>query len=250
MTFLPDIAARMAMHAPTERSRVMRELKYALKQTLPVFCGYMVLGIAFGLSMHEAGYNWLWSVLSSTVVFAGSLQFTLIGMMNGSLLDVAVTSLSVNCRMLFYGLSLIERFRPLKKSKLYAIFALSDETYSLLCGAATPAGLSDKKVVFLTCLLDQLYWILGSAVGGLMGQALPFDMTGIDFAMTALFTVIFVERWQASNSRLPAFIGLAYALISLFVFGPSNFLLPALIAIVFTLFLLRDIIENKEEEIV
>ena len=228
----------------------MREFRYALKQTLPVFCGYMVLGIAFGLSMHEAGYNWLWSMLSSTVVFAGSLQFTLIGMLGGNLLDVAITSLSVNCRMLFYGISLIERFRPLKKSKLYAMFALSDETYSLLCGAQTPEGLSDKKVVLWMSLLDQSYWILGSAIGGLMGQALPFDMTGVDFAMTALFTVIFVERWQASKSRLPAFIGLGYALLSLLVFGPANFLLPALIAIVFTLFLLRDIIENKEEKAV
>ena len=213
----------------------MREFRYALKQTLPVFCGYMVLGIAFGLSMHEAGYNWLWSMLSSTVVFAGSLQFTLIGMLGGNLLDVAITSLSVNCRMLFYGISLIERFRPLKKSKLYAMFALSDETYSLLCGAQTPEGLSDKKVVLWMSLLDQSYWILGSAIGGLMGQALPFDMTGVDFAMTALFIV---------------FIGLGYALLSLLVFGPANFLLPALIAIVFTLFLLRDVIENKEEKAV
>lgn len=224
----------------------MREFKYALRQTLPVFFGYMVLGIAFGLSMYEAGYNWLWSALSSTVVFAGSLQFALIGLMNGSLLDVAVASLSINCRMLFYGLSLIERFRPLKRSRLYAIFALSDETYSLLCGTATPKGLSDRKVIFFTSLLDQGYWILGSIVGGLLGQALPFDLTGVDFAMTALFTIIFIERWQAARCRLPAFIALGYALLSLLIFGPAHFLLPALIAIVFTLFLLRNIIEKKE----
>lgn len=225
----------------------MREFKYALKQTLPVFCGYMVLGIAFGLSMHQAGYSWVWSVLSSTIVFAGSLQFTLIGMLGSSLLDVAITALSINCRMMFYGLSLIERFRPLKKSKPYAILALSDETYSLLCGAETPQGLSDKKVILFTGLLDHLYWILGSAAGSLMGQALPFDLTGVDFAMTALFTVLFVERWRASKTPIPACIGFVYALISLLIFGTEHFLLPALVAIVLTLFLLRDFITQKEE---
>lgn len=226
----------------------MRELRYALKQTLPVLCGYVVLGIAYGLSMHEAGYNWPWTLLISICVFAGSSQFALIGMLGGNILSAAITVLSINSRMLFYGISLIERFRPLKKgSKFYAIFSLSDETYSLLCGAKTPDHLDDKKVVVLMGLLDQSYWVLGSLIGALLGQALPFDMTGVDFAMTALFTVIFVEQWLSAKSKLPAIIGLGFALISLLILGPQNFLLPALIAIVLTLFLLRNQITRREE---
>lgn len=225
----------------------MRELRYALKQTLPVFCGYMVLGIAYGLSMHEAGYNFLWSVIISIFVFAGSAQFALIGLLGGDVISAAITVLSINSRMLFYGISLIERFRPLKKSsKFYAIFSLSDETYSLLCGAKTPGHLDDKKVILLTGLLDQGYWVLGSLIGGLLGHALPFDMTGVDFAMTALFTVIFVEQWLGAKSKLPALIGLSFALLSLMLFGAQNFLLPALIAIVLSLFLLRNQITRKE----
>ena len=225
----------------------MRELRYALKQTLPVLCGYLVLGIAYGLSMHEAGYGFIWSVVISILVYAGSAQFALIGLLSGDILSAAVTVLSINSRMLFYGISLIERFRPLKNSqKLYAIFSLSDETYSLLCGAKTPEHLNDKKVVLLTGLLDQIYWILGSLIGGLLGRALPFDMTGVDFAMTALFTVIFVEQWLSAKSKLPALIGLSFALISLLLFGAQHFLLPALIAIVLSLFLLRSRIEPQE----
>lgn len=226
----------------------MQELRYALKQTLPVLCGYMVLGIAYGLSMHEAGYAWYWSTLISITVFAGSAQFALIGMLGGNILSAAVTVLSINSRMLFYGISLIERFRPLNQgSRFYAIFSLSDETYSLLCGGKTPEHLSDKKVVLLTGLLDQSYWVLGSLIGGLLGQALPFSTAGVDFAMTALFTVIFVEQWLNTKSKLPALIGLFFALLSLFIFGPQKFLLPALIAIVLTLFLLRSQITGKEE---
>lgn len=226
----------------------MRELRYALKQTLPVLCGYMVLGIAYGLSMHEAGYAWYWSTLISIFVFAGSAQFALIGLLGGNILSAAITVLSINSRMLFYGISLIDRFRPLKKtSHFYAVFSLSDETYSLLCGGKTPEHLDDKKVVFLTGLLDQSYWVLGSLIGGLLGQALPFDMTGVDFAMTALFTVIFVEQWLSAKSKLPALIGLCFALVSLLIFGAQRFLLPALIAIVLALFLLRNQITRKEE---
>lgn len=226
----------------------MRELRYALKQTLPVLCGYMVLGIAYGLSMHEAGYAWYWSVLISILVYAGSAQFALIGLLGGSIFSAAATVLSINSRMLFYGISLIERFLPLKKrQKAYAIFSLSDETYSLLCGGKTPAHLDDKKVVMLMGLLDQGYWVLGSLIGGILGHALPFDMTGVDFAMTALFTVIFVEQWLSAKSRLPALIGLGFSVISLLLFGPQKFLLPALIAIVLALFLLRSTITRKEE---
>lgn len=226
----------------------MREFRYALRQTLPVLCGYMVLGIAYGLSMHEAGYSWPWSLLCSVLIFAGSAQFALIGMLGGSLFSAAVTVLSINSRMLFYGISLIGRFRTLKKTgRLYAMFALSDETYSLLCGGKTPEHLDDKKVVLLISLLDQSYWVLGSVIGGLLGQALPFDTTGVDFAMTALFTVILVEQWLNAKSRLPALIGLVFALVFLLLLGPEKFLLPALIAIVLTLFLLRSRISRKEE---
>jgi len=207
----------------------------------------MVLGAAYGLSMHQAGYGWLLSALCSILIFAGSFQFALIGLLSGGILPAVITAFSVNSRMLFYGLSLIDRFKALKKHRIYGIFTLTDETYSLLCGAKTPDDLRDEKVILYISALDHLYWISGSVLGGLLGQALPFDMTGVDFAMTALFTVIFVEQWLSAKTHIPAAAGLFFALVSLLVFGPERFLLPALIAIVLTLFLMRPMITAREE---
>ena len=152
----------------------------------------------------------------------------------------------VNIRHVFYGLSLIERFRDMGKKKLYMIFSLTDETYSLFFITKVPEGVDEHKFLFSIALLDQLYWIIGSAIGAIAGTLIPFDTTGIDFAMTALFVVIFVEQWLTSRNHLPALTGIAASLICLLIFGSDNFILPSMICIMIILLSGRKVMEEKE----
>lgn len=230
----------------------MRELRYAFRQTVPVLCGYLFLGLAFGLLLQQAGYGWPWAVLTSVIVYAGSMQFVLVGLLGGgfaSLLSVALTTLSVNSRHLFYGLSFLETFRKMGRAKPYMIFSLTDETYSLLCSLQPPKELDADRVRLYIALLDHAYWVAGSTAGAILGSALPFDLTGIDFAMTALFVVIFVDQWRGAKSRLPAVAGLGFGLLWLVVLGPDRFLLPALVCTVLVLLLCRGTLQPQTEEV-
>lgn len=230
----------------------MRELRYAFRQTVPVLCGYLFLGLAFGLLLQRAGYGWPWAVLTSVIVYAGSMQFVLVGLLGGgfaSLLSVALTTLSVNSRHLFYGLSFLETFRKMGRAKPYMIFSLTDETYSLLCSLQPPKELDADRVRLYIALLDHAYWVAGSAAGAILGSVLPFDLTGIDFAMTALFVVIFVDQWRGAKSRLPAVAGLGFGLLWLVVLVPDRFLLPALVCTVLVLLLCRGTLQPQTEEV-
>lgn len=230
----------------------MRELRYAFRQTVPVLCGYLFLGLAFGLLLQQAGYGWPWAVLTSVIVYAGSMQFVLVGLLGGgfaSLLSVALTTLSVNSRHLFYGLSFLETFRKMGRAKPYMIFSLTDETYSLLCSLQPPKELDANRVRLYIALLDHAYWVAGSAAGAILGSVIPFDLTGIDFAMTALFVVIFVDQWRGAKSRLPAIAGLGFGLLWLVVLGPDRFLLPALVCTMLVLLLCRGTLQPQTEEV-
>jgi len=208
-----------------------KHFQFAFITTLPVFFGYIFLGIAFGLLLQRGGYNYLWALGISTFVYAGSMQFVLLSFLGTdiSLFSVLLMTLSINSRHMFYGLSFIDKFKHMGKAYPYMIFSLSDETYSLLCGTKIPSHLSEKKIYFLIALFDQLYWITGSLIGVVLGEMILFDTQGIDFAMTALFVVIFVEQWLSDSSHIPAIVGLCCGVLSLLLFGPSGFILPALI---------------------
>ena len=221
-------------------------MKYVFYKTIPVLLGYLFLGFAFGLLLQEAGYSFWWALLSSVIVYAGSIQFVLVDFLSGgtSLPVIAVMTLLINSRHAFYGLSFVEKFRKMKTYP-YMVFSLTDETYSLLCSLKTPEGMDEKRVMFLISLFDQLYWIAGSVLGAVLGQMLPFDMTGIDFAMTALFVTIFVDQWREARSHLPAVIGLCSSVVCLLIFGGSNFILPSLIITVGLLMALRGRLEGK-----
>ena len=202
--------------------------KRAVKLTLPVFCGYIVLGIAFGATLAQAGYGAVWALAISALVYAGSLQFVMVPFLAGgtSLVAVALTALMVNARHLFYGLSCVQRFGRMDKPiRPYMITSLTDETYSVFC------GLSDDEedgVMLRVTLYDQIYWVVGSILGTLLAQGLPFDLTGIDFSMTALFVVICVEKTLERKNRVPMAVGAVCALTMLFLLGPGAFLAPAL----------------------
>lgn len=221
--------------------------RFAFRQSLGVLFGYVFLGIAFGILLRQAGFGALWSLAFSGLVYAGSLQFVLAGFLAAptALPTVALMSLFINARHLFYGLSFIERFRSMGKKRPYMIFSLTDETYSVLCGMdEVPAGVDKNGAMFLVALLDQLYWVAGSLLGTLAG-GLPLDFTGIDFSMTALFLVIFLEQWQGAKSHLPALLGLGCGAAFLLALGPDHFLPPALCATVALLLLARPAL-NRE----
>ena len=185
----------------------------------------------------------------STFIYAGSMQFAAISLMTSAFSPVSafLLTLMVNARHLFYGLSMLKPFERMGKRKPYMIFSLTDETYSLLCAIPNKENREGKQLMFCISLFDQLYWIIGSVLGATIGSLLAFDTTGIDFAMTALFTVIFVEQWLAAKQHGAVYIAIAAILISTALFQLSNFLLPALILLVILLVIFQDKVEKKED---
>ena len=217
----------------------------ALKLTIPVMCGYLFLGAAFGATLAQAGFGPLWALAMSALVYAGSLQFVMVPLMANSaaLATVALTALMVNARHLFYGVSYIERFRRMGRLRPYMIYSLTDETYSVFCGLP---GEESDGVMLRVALYDHLYWVTGSVVGGLLAQQLPFDLTGIDYSMTALFIVICLERALNRADRLPVAIGGGCALACLLTLGPDHFLAPALALTAVLLMLIKTAAGGKE----
>ncbi len=205
-----------------------QDVKRALKATIPVFSGYIVLGMGFGILMQAKGYGIWWSLAMSAFVYAGSMQYLAVDLLAGgaSLLSAALTTLLVNARHLFYGISMVDRYKNAGEKKPYLIFALTDETYSLVCSTE-----ESHRYCFLVSLFNQIWWVLGSVLGSLVGEVLPFSTEGIDFALTALFVTVFVEQWKSTRDHLPAIVGVLASVVCLFVFGADGFLIPAMLLI-------------------
>ena len=203
--------------------------------------GYLVLGIGFGMVLASRGYGVLWALAMSVFIFAGSMQYVTIDLITGgvSLAVTALTTLAVNARHLFYGLSMIEKYKGVKK-KPFLIFTLTDETYSLVVNDGATADIEDKNgYYFWVSLLDYSYWVTGSVLGSLLGAVIPFDMTGIDFSLTALFITVFVEQWLSTKNHLAALTGVIASVVCLGIFGADDFLIPAMILIAFALLMMR-----------
>lgn len=229
--------------------KVVKTAKYAFAQSLPVMAGYLVLGLGFGVLLESKGYGVGWAFVMSLVIYAGSMQYVAVDLLAGgaSLIAAALMTVTVNARHLFYGISMVERYRDAGPAKPYMIYALTDETYSLVCSGGVPEGVDQKRYFFLVSLFNHLYWIAGSVAGALVGTVLPFDSTGIDFSMTALFLVVMVEQWRTTRDHRPALVGLGVSLVCLLVFGADDFLIPAMIGIALVLTLLRPALEPGEE---
>lgn len=227
--------------------------EFAFVKTIPILLGYLFLGIAFGLLLQKAGLNALWAFLISTLVYAGSMQFALVGILTGGLsfMTTAVMTLFINSRHAFYGLTFIERFKEMKKSYPYMVASLTDETYSLLCSMARPRDFSNsewKLATFFVAFFDQCYWVIGSVLGALIGELIRFNTTGIDFAMTALFVVICTDQWKAAKTHIPAATGFVCGIVFLALIRSSNFILPALAATASILLFIRRPIEKNMED--
>ena len=226
-------------------------VKNVIIKTLPVMAGYIVLGIGFGILLKVNGYGLMWAILMSVLIYAGSAQYVGISLISGgaTILTSAITILMVNARHLFYGISMINHYKGAGKRKPYLIFALTDETYSLVCNGDYPEGVDKYKYWFLISLFNQCYWITGSIIGSIAGSVLKFNTTGIEFSMTALFVTVFVEQWLSTKEHRPAIIGLIASVLCLVVFGSDKFLIPTMILIVILLTGFRGKLEKKEEEL-
>ena len=216
-------------------------LKTAFLDTVPVLTGYLFLGSGFGILLSESGLGIGWALLMSVCVYAGSGQYLLVSLLSSgaSLVSVALSTLLVNIRHLFYGLSLIDTYMDAGKRRFYMMFALTDETYSLVTQAKTPEGVKKSSYCFLVSLLNQCYWIVGCVAGSAIGALVPIDFTGVSFVLTALFVTMFVEQWLSTKDHGPAIVGVVCTAVCLLIFGKDWFLIPAMAAIAGILLLRR-----------
>ena len=229
---------------------MQKTLRYAVKHSFPIFISFVPVDLAYGVLMESAGYNFVWTGACSLFVLAGSLQYLMVSFFAGgvSLVTVAVMALMVNSRHIFYGLSFIEKFRSFGPWKYFLIYSLTDENYSLHCSHHFPEDMNEKWAYVLTATMAWLYWVVLSIAGALIGTLIPFDTTGIDFALTALFIVILIEQMKGADNRLPALLAFVSSISCLFFFGPSNFILPSLLITVMLLTILRSRIEPENTE--
>lgn len=229
---------------PIDMNSLKTDITKALKATFPVFSGYIVLGFGFGIILHSKGFGVLWAFCMSLFIYAGSMQYVAIDLLSGgaSVITMLLTTLLVNARHLFYGISMVDKYKTAGKMKPYLIFALTDETYSLLC---TEKEDNSHRYHLLVSLFNHIYWVTGSVIGAIVGSAFDFAPKGIDFALTALFVTVFIEQWISSKDHIPALFGVLISLICLIVFGADSFLIPAMILITAALTLLRFIRKRK-----
>ena len=228
-------------------SEMVKVMKRAFPYTIPVLAGYLFIGLAFGVMFADQGYNVIWAILMSLVVYAGSGQYLAVNFFvpGFSLLQAVFLTIMVNIRHVFYGLSLVERYNRFDWTRWYLIFGMTDETYSLICTTNVPEDVDEKKFLLSITFLNHMYWILGSVIGSLMATMIPFNSEGIEFAMTALFIVLFIELWYRRSNRLPELIGVGSALLCLLTFGSGNFVLPTMLMIVALIPLGRKHIEKE-----
>lgn len=225
----------------------METTKRAFRDSLPVMAGYVVLGIGFGVLLQSKGYSFIWAFVMSVTIFAGAMQYVAVDLlsMGAGFIATAIMTVMVNVRHVFYGVAMLDKYKDMGKVKPYLIFGLTDETFSIACNVELPENINKRKYFFLLTAFNQCYWIIGSTLGAVLGSAIEFNSAGIDFSMTALFVVIFVEQWEKAKNHIPAIVGIVVTVICLVIFGPSSFLIPSMIAITIVLVILRGKLEGK-----
>lgn len=218
-------------------------IRAVFPDTIPVLTGYLFLGAGFGILLVESGYSVLWAAVMALLIFAGSGQYLLVGLLasGASLASAAIATLLVNARHLFYGISLVDAYKTAGKRRLYMIFGLTDETYSLVTQAKIPEGISREDYCFWVTALNHCYWVSGCVLGAVVGTVVPIDFSGVSFVLTALFVTIFVEQWLSSKDHFPALVGVVCTALSLLGFGSEIFLIPAMAAIALILILRRRV---------
>lgn len=232
------------------QNKYIKFLKAAFPHTVPILAGFLFLGMTYGIYMNVSGFNFVYPMLMSMTIFAGSVEFVTVNLLLGSFdpVQAFVMALMLNARHIFYGISMLDKFKGTGLKKIYLIFGMCDETFSVNYTADILKDVDRGWFMFFVTLLNQIYWVAGATLGGIFGSFITFDTKGLEFVMTAMFVVIFLEQWLKDKNHFPALIGLGLSVLSLAVFGSSNFMLPAMFAILAALTILRKPFEKKGGE--
>lgn len=220
-----------------KKETIKRALYAAFPSTIPVLTGFLVLGAAYGVLMLKSGYGTVWSVMMSALAFCGSMQFVALTLLTTVFnpIQAFLLSIMVNARHLFYGLSMLEKYKGLGKARGFLIFTLCDETFSISSSIKPPEDVEKKYFYLAISLLNYLYWVLGTFIGSILGRFITFNTKGLDFVLTALFVVLFLEQIKKKGNRVSGIIGLGAAAAGLVIFGAGNMVIPSMIIILLIL---------------
>lgn len=230
-------------------NKYLKALKAAFPHTIPIFAGFWFIALTYGIYMNAEGFNFLYPCFMSMAIFAGSMEFVTVTLLLGNFdpIGALMLTLMVNAHHLFYGISMLDKFRGTGLKKLYLIFGMCDETFSINYTADIPEDVDKGWFMFFVTLLNQLYWVTGATLGGLFGSLIKFNTEGLDFVMTAMFVVIFMEQFLKEKNHIPSFLGLGISLLCLIIFGADNFIIPSMIGILVILSAARFKLEKGGE---
>lgn len=231
------------------KSPVRKAFRAAFPHTIPIFAGFWFLGMTYGIYMNASGFSFWYPMLMGLTIFAGSMEFVAVNLLLGAFNPLQALSLTlmINARHLFYGISMLDRYKNTGWKKFYLIFGMCDESFSINYTSDIPKDVDRGWFMFFVNLLNHCYWVFGATLGGIFGSLLTFDTKGLDFVMTAMFVVIFLEQWLKEKSHTSSCLGLGLSLLCLIAFGSDRFIIPSMLAILGTLTLLRHPIEKGGE---
>ncbi|MDR3597454.1 azaleucine resistance protein AzlC [Clostridium sp.] len=229
-----------------KRNEIKKAFSAAFPHTIPIFAGFTFLGIAYGIYMNVSGFSPVYPVLMSLTIFAGSVEFVAVNLLLGTFnpLSALIITLMINARHLFYGISMLDKYKGTGLKKFYLIFGMCDESFSINYTANIPKDVDKGWFMFCVTLLNHLYWFFGATIGGVFGALVKFNTNGLEFVMTALFVVIFLEQWMKETTHHSALLGLGLSLLCLILFGGENFIIPSMLMILGTLTLMKSPLEK------
>lgn len=227
----------------------IKALKAAFPYTIPIFAGFWFLGLTYGIYMSVSGFSFWYPMIMSIVIFAGSVEFVAVNLLLGAFnpLQALLLTIMINARHLFYGISMLDRYKNTGRKKFYLIYGMCDESFSINYTADIPEDVDRGWFMFFVNLLDQIYWFFGATMGGIFGSFIHFSTEGLGFVMTAMFVVIFLEQWLKEKNHAGSMVGLGLSLGALLIFGKDNFIIPAMLAILVVLTMLRSRLEKEGE---
>lgn len=236
------------MQRTTMRIPWILALKTAFPYTLPIFAGFWFLGLTYGIYMNVSGFSFLYPMFMSLLIFAGSVEFVAVNMLLGAFdpLQAVLMTVMINARHLFYGISMLDRYKGTGWKKFYLIYGMCDESFSINYTAEIPEGVDKGWFMFFVTFLNHMYWFTGATLGGIFGSLISFNTEGLDFVMTAMFVVIFMEQWMKDKKHTSALLGIVLSLLCVIAFGADSFIIPAMAAIVIVLTILRKPLETEE----
>lgn len=228
--------------------KLKKAFMFAFPHTIPILAGFWFLGMTYGIYMNVSGFSFIYPMLMSLTIFAGSIEFITVNMLLGAFnpIQCLAMTLMINARHLFYGLSMLDKYQNTGLKKLYLIFGMCDESFSINYTANIPEDVDKGWFMFFVTLLNHFYWVFGATLGGICGSLIQFNTDGLDFVMTAMFVVIFMEQWLKEKNHCSSLLGLGISLICLVAFGADNFIIPSMFGILAILTLLRKPLEKEE----